>query len=66
MDTFNTAAVKNDGADSNNIHFSIKDTKLYVLIVTLSANDNQELSKPLCKSFERLVYWNEPKTKSEK
>ena len=49
-----------DNRDSN-IIFTIKDTKLYVPIVTLSARDNQKLSKLLSKGFERLVYWNEYK-----
>ena len=51
--------------DSNNIIFTIKDTKFYVPVVTLSARDNQKLSKLLSKGFERSVYWNEYKTKSE-
>ena len=50
--------------DDNNIVFTIKDTKLYVPVVTLSARDNQKLSKLLSKGFERSVYWNEYKTKS--
>ena len=50
--------------DDNNIVFTIKDTKLYVPVVTLSARDNQKLSKLLSKGFERSVYWNENKTKS--
>ena len=33
----------NANVDSNNIIFTIKDTKLYVLVVTLLAKDNQEL-----------------------
>ena len=45
--------------DPANIIFTIKDTKLYVLVVTLSARDNQKLSKLLIKGFERSVYWNE-------
>ena len=49
----------------NNIIFTIKDTKLYVRGVTLSARDNQKLSKLLSKGFERSVYWNKYKTKSE-
>ena len=53
-----------DGANSNNIIFTIKD-KLYVLVVTLSAEDNQKLSKFLSKGSERSVYSNEYKTKSE-
>ena len=51
--------------NSNNIIFPIKDTKLYVPVVTLSAKDNQKLSKLLSKGSERSVYWNEYKTKSD-
>ena len=40
-----------------------KDTKLYVPVVTLSANNNQKLSKLLRKGFGRSVYWYEHKTK---
>ena len=49
----------------NSIIFTIKDTKFCVPVVTLSARDNQKLSKLLSKGFERSVYWNECKTKSE-
>ena len=55
----------NDGANSNNIIFTIKDAKLYFSVVTESAKGNHKLSKLLTKGFERLVYWNEYKTKSE-
>ena len=34
-------------------------SKLYVPAVTLSARDNQKLSKLLNKGFEKSVYWNE-------
>ena len=51
--------------DSDIIIFTIKDTKLYVFVVTLSAKSSQKLSKLLSKGFERSVYWNEYKTKSE-
>ena len=34
----------------------MKDTKLYVPVVTLSAKDNQKLSKSLSKGFKRSVY----------
>ena len=38
---------------------------LYVPAVTLSARDNQRLSKLLSKGFERSVYWNDYKTKGD-
>ena len=57
--------VINDNNNANNITFTIKDTKLNVPVVTLSARDNQKLSQLLSKQFEILVYWNEYKTKSE-
>ena len=43
----------NDNTDinRNNIIFTIKDTKLYVLEKNLSAKDNQELSKLCSKGF---------------
>ena len=37
-----------------------------MIVVTLPARDNQKLSKRLSKGFERSVYWNEYKTKSDK
>ena len=43
----------------------MKNTKLYVPVVTLSARGNQKLSKLLRKGSERSVYWNEYKTKFE-
>ena len=55
-----------DNTDGNpNIIFTIKKTKLYVVLVTLSAKYNQKQSKLLSKGFERSVYWNEYQTKSE-
>ena len=60
-----SAGVQNDDADSNDIIFTIKDTKLYVPVVTLSAKDNQKLSIHLSKGFERSVYWNGCKTKNQ-
>ena len=59
------AASDNNGANSNNIIFSIKDTTLYVLVVTLSAKDNKKLSKLFSKVIERSVCWNKYKTKSD-
>ena len=64
------SAVGNDnGIDSaDNAHriiFIIKDTKLYVPVVTSSARENQKLPNLLSKGFKRSVYWNEYKTKSD-
>ena len=55
----------NGNNNDNNVIFIIKGTKLYVPVVTLSARDNQKLSKLLSKRFERSVYWNEYKAKSD-
>ena len=45
------SAAGNDNANANlnNIVFTIKDTKLFVSVKTLSASDNQKLSKLLSK-----------------
>ena len=59
-----TGGNNNDNGNSD-IICTVKDTKFYVSVVTLSAKDNQKLSKLLSKGFERPVYWNEYKTKSE-
>ena len=45
----------NDNDNGNNIIFTIKDTKLYVLVVTLSARGNQKLSKLLSEGFQDQV-----------
>ena len=57
--------VENVDTNSNNFIFTISNTKLYVPEVTLSAKDNQKLSKLLSKEFERSVYLSEYKTKRE-
>ena len=57
------AGADNAITNSNNIIFTIKHTKLSVPVVTLSARDNK--NKLLSKGFERSVYWDEFKTKSE-
>ena len=43
------AGADNVNAESNSAIFTIKDTKLYVPVVTLSSRDNQKLSKVLAK-----------------
>ena len=61
------SAADNDDSNGNddNIIFTIKDTKVYVPVVTLSARDNWKLTKLLRKRFERSLYWNKYKTKSK-
>ena len=50
------SADDNDDTNANpKSFFTIKDTKLYVPVVTLSARDNQKLSKLFIKGFERSV-----------
>ena len=46
----------NTNVNPNNIIFTIKNTNLYVPVVTLSAKDNQKLSTLLSKGFEGIVY----------
>ena len=55
----------NDDDHANNIVLIVKYTNLFVHLVTPSAKDYKKLSKILRKVFERSVYWNEHKTKSE-
>ena len=55
----------NNNANSNNIIFTIKGKKLYVPVLNVSTKDNQKLSKLISIGFERSVYWNRWKTKSE-
>ena len=43
-------------ANANNVTFKITDAKLYVSIVTLSA-DNAKLSKLLDEGLKRSIYW---------
>ena len=43
--------------------FFINDTKLYVPVVTLSKEDNEDFIEQQNKGFQRSIYWNEYKTK---
>ena len=54
MDKVLSAAGKdNDNDRDDKIIFTIKDINLYVPVVTLSARDNQKLSKLVSKRFDR-------------
>ena len=39
--------------------FIIRDTKLYVPVVTLSKEDNKDFIEQQNKGFQRFIYWNE-------
>ena len=39
--------------------FIIKDTKLYVPVITLSKEDNKDFIEQQNKGFQRSIYWNE-------
>ena len=56
-------AVANAGTAAT---FKITDAKLYVPIVTLSAEDKAKLSNLLNKGYERSVYWNKYNVLSER
>ena len=45
--------------------FIINDTKIYVLVVTLSKEDNKDFIEQQNKGFQRSIYWNKYKTKGE-
>ena len=54
LDILSAAGSDNfNGKNANGIIFTIKETKLYVPVVTLSAIDKQKLPKLLSKGFER-------------
>ena len=45
--------------DAGNAIFIINDTKLYVPVVTLSKEDNEDFIEQQNKGFQRSIYWNE-------
>ena len=55
-----------DNLNKRETAFKITSIKLYVPIVTLSTNDNVNLTKQLNEGFKRSVYWDEYKSKIEK
>ena len=56
----NSAAINADAnaTSADSVTFKMTDAKLYVPIVTLSAEDNVKLSKLLSDGFKRSIYWN--------
>ena len=51
--------------DAANAVFIINDTKLYVVVVTLSKEDNKDFIEQQNKGFQQSIYWNEYKTKEK-
>ena len=58
MPLINCKCVLTTADNANKATFKITDAKLYVPIVTLSAEDNAKLSKLLGEEFKRSIYWN--------
>ena len=54
-----------DNVNNRETTLKIISTKLYVTVVTLSTNDNVNLTNQLNEGFKRSVYWNEYKSKIE-
>ena len=50
---------------NQNATFEITDTKLYVPVVTLSAQDNSKLLQQLTCGFKRVISWNKYLSKPE-
>ena len=50
---FSAASANNANANPNNVIFTIKETKLHIPVLKLSAKENNKLSKLLSKGFRR-------------
>ena len=48
----------NGGGSSTNVTFQTTDTKLYVPVVTLSAENDNKLLEQLKTGFKRTIKWN--------
>ena len=53
-----TGDTDNRDNSPTNAAFKIKDTKLYVPVVTLSAENNNKLLEQLKTGFKRTIKWN--------
>ena len=52
-----------DPVNNRVLTFELTDTKLYVLVVTLSTQDNAKLLQQLISGFKRTVNWNKYRSK---
>ena len=57
-----SCVLSSDAGNGGDVSFKIKNTVLYVPIVTLSTKDNVNLTKQLNERLKRSVYWNEYKS----
>ena len=57
-----TAPINASATGADSATFKITDARLYVPVVTLSAEDDAKLVKQLSEGFKRPVYWNKYKT----
>ena len=62
--TASCVIVSTNVANQNSI-FAITDTKLYVLVVTLSTQDNAKLLQQLKSRFKTVLNWNKYSSKPE-
>ena len=54
------------GATKNQVpEFKITDTKLSVLVITVSTSDNAKLLKQLESGFKRIINWNKYQSKKQ-
>ena len=58
---FQKCVIASDIAANQETKFAINDTKMYVLVVTLSAQDNARLLKQLQSGFKSTTNWNKYK-----
>ena len=58
-------AIVSTNVANQNATFEITDTKLYVLVVTLSMQDNSKLLQQLKSGFKRVINWNKYLSKPE-
>ena len=61
-----TAAIGTNAKGADSATFKTTDAKLYVPVVTLSAEDHVKLVKQLNEGFNRSVYWNKYKVINNK
>ena len=62
--TWSSNCVISNAAANQATTLAITDTKLYVLVVTLSIDDNAKLLQQLKSGFKRTINWNKYETKT--